>query len=600
MDEKEFKQSFFKMLIQYFRVFHDYSGKRLWLLFWVILFGGLLEGIGLSLLLPILDLEQNAAGQSGYFRFIHAFFGFIGVKVSLVSLLVLLLIVFSCKGLLKYLQEVMVAYIQTDLTKIKRLEFYGKYSAMTYRYYVNKQIGYLNNLITTEVDRAVSGFARYVELITACVYIGIYLVAACLINWRITLLVFVFCAFLFKFLGIVSHVTRQVSRKISEKNAQIQSLLIQSIHYFKYLKGTNTFAAPYKQFSQRVGEQAKYNFRDAALSAIPTSLLEPVAVLGLSLLVIYYVSYRGQPMSNIIVLLLFFYRSFARIFNFQIAWQKFCSRIGGVEVLETTSVELAQNRESTGGLKVGRLKNAITLQDVTFMIGNQRILKEVTMQIPANKAVAIVGESGSGKTTILDMITGLIIPQTGRVSFDGAVYSEIDLNAMRSHIGYVVQEPVIFNDTIANNISFWDMALAPEECQKRIAAAARLAHCVEFIEKTEQGYDSVIGDKGVKLSVGQRQRIAIARELYKNPSIMIFDEATSALDTESEQFIQQSINEIMGTRTMILVAHRLSTIKKCDSIYVLDQGIIVEQGRFDELYSDKKTHFSRMCEAQRL
>jgi subfamily B ATP-binding cassette protein MsbA len=194
----------------------------------------------------------------------------------------------------------------------------------------------------------------------------------------------------------------------------------------------------------------------------------------------------------------------------------------------------------------------------------------------------------------------LLTPQSGKISIDGIDYSELELSSLRNVLGYVTQEPVIFNDTIANNISFWECDEQEDICKKRLKDAAILANCDRFINETEMGYLTIIGDKGVKLSGGQRQRIAIARELFKEPKIMIFDEATAALDTESEHLIQQSISFLKGERTVVIIAHRLSTIRNCDYIYVLKEGRIVDEGSFDELYKDKNSIFSKMCQAQSL
>ncbi len=194
----------------------------------------------------------------------------------------------------------------------------------------------------------------------------------------------------------------------------------------------------------------------------------------------------------------------------------------------------------------------------------------------------------------------MLTPQSGKISIDGIDYSELELSSLRNIIGYVTQEPVIFNESIANNISFWECDSNEADCKKRIKDAVVLANCERFINEAEKGNDTVIGDKGVKLSGGQRQRIAIARELFKEPEIMIFDEATSALDTESEQLIQQSINSLKGERTVVIIAHRLSTVRNCDFIYVFKEGRIVEYGSFDELYKDKDSIFSKMCQMQNL
>jgi subfamily B ATP-binding cassette protein MsbA len=176
----------------------------------------------------------------------------------------------------------------------------------------------------------------------------------------------------------------------------------------------------------------------------------------------------------------------------------------------------------------------------------------------------------------------------------------LEFSSLRNIIGYVTQEPVIFNDTISNNISFWECDSQEDICRKRIKDAAILANCDRFINESEMGYETIIGDKGVRISGGQRQRIAIAREVFKDPEIMIFDEATSALDTESEMLIQKSINSLKGTCTVVIIAHRLSTIKNCDYIYVLNKGRVVEEGSFTQLCDNRNSSLFKMIQAQKL
>jgi subfamily B ATP-binding cassette protein MsbA len=206
-----------------------------------------------------------------------------------------------------------------------------------------------------------------------------------------------------------------------------------------------------------------------------------------------------------------------------------------------------------------------------------------------------VGESGSGKSTLVDLLTATLKPTSGRVTADGRSLADVDVESLRRRIGFVSQESVTFDDTVANNITLWQ---GGDPAAVRLAAER--AHCAEFIERMPGGYDAVIGDRGVKLSGGQRQRLAIARELYKQPEILILDEATSALDSESEQAIQASIDGLKGQMTIIIVAHRLSTIRRADRIFVLEAGRLVEQGAYQELLSRPGSRFRRMCELQQL
>ena len=281
-------------------------------------------------------------------------------------------------------------------------------------------------------------------------------------------------------------------------------------------------------------------------------------------------------------------------------WQKFSGSIGGIETVEKAAKALDLNREVAGSHITNDFQRNIVLKDINYSYDSRQVLFDINMTIPKDKSIGIVGDSGAGKTTLFDILTGLLAAHGGNITIDDVDYKDLDIIKLRQKIGYVTQDPVIFNDTIANNLSFWKNNLDEKTIRSRIEKAAFMAHCTGFIEKAEKGYETIVGNKGVKLSGGQCQRIAIAREIFKNPEIMIFDEATSSLDTESEKFIQNSINSMMGKKTLIIVSHRLSTIKHCDYIYVLKEGRIVSGGRFDELYKDKNSFFLEMCQAQNL
>jgi len=589
-------------LIHYFKVFYGYAGKKLYILCLLILLGGISEGFGILMLLPVLNIDKQAVDQDGYSQTIYHFLESIGIGVSLPPLLFLLFIAFSLKGVFLFLQEGLSTFITTNLVKTIRMGFCNKYRDMKYNYYTDVSIGYLNNIITTETDRAVSGLGMYARVIVSVIFITVYVSSAFIINWKMTFLVLLICSLFLLMMRYLSRISRRLSILVSGTNAQIQSILIQTIYNLKYLKATDTFTNLFKQVNKKIDENRVYKFKLGIFNAIPSSIIEPASVLLLSGLILYYVGFQGKSIAEVMILLLFFYKAFSRVFRFQADWQKFNSGVGGIEVIKTATKELNFNKELSGTKKIIRFENKISLTDINFGYSSRQALfnMNISMTIPRSKSIGIVGASGAGKTTLFDIITGLLIPQSGKICIDGVDYKELDISSIRGKIGYITQEPVIFNDTIANNISFWECDNREDLCRRKIEDAAKLANCDRFINETEKGYDTVIGDKGVKLSGGQRQRIAIARELFKEPEIMIFDEATSALDTESEQLIQQSINSLKGERTIVIIAHRLSTVRNCDCIHVLKDGRIVEEGSFDELYRDTNSRFYSMCQAQNL
>jgi subfamily B ATP-binding cassette protein MsbA len=587
-------------LVHYFKIVYGYIGKKFYILLLIFFLSGLTESFGISMLLPILKLDTITETQDTYTQAIYHFLKSVGIEVSVFSLLILLTLAFLLKGVFKFLQIYLNSYIKLSLTRDIKIDICHKYKVMKYGLYTNLSIGYLNNIVTTETGSAVGALNRYTLLIGNIIFILIYISFAFVINWKMTTLSLLICACLFAMLRGLSRVSRKYSILVSETNSKIQSLLIQTIYNFKYLKATDRFNQLYKQLFKRINENYLYEYKKAILTAIQSSITEPISIFFLSLLILYHVGYLGKTVAEVMVLLLFFYKAFSYMFRFQLDWQKFNAGLGGLEVVTKACRILNNNVENAGTHQIATFNKRIELRALNFSYDSSQALFNIDMTIPRYKSVGIVGTSGAGKTTLFDIITGLLIPQSGQICIDGIEYKELDILSLRNIIGYVTQEPVIFNDTIANNISFWECDSQVDICRKRIENAAILANCDKFINEADMGYETIIGDKGVKLSGGQRQRIAIARELFKEPEIMVFDEATSSLDTESEMLIRQSITSMKGKRTIVIIAHRLSTVKNCDYLYVLKEGRIAEKGSFDELYGDMNSHFYSMCLSQNL
>jgi ABC-type multidrug transport system fused ATPase/permease subunit len=263
--------------------------------------------------------------------------------------------------------------------------------------------------------------------------------------------------------------------------------------------------------------------------------------------------------------------------------------------------DVLAHQESSGTTEIDSLNRGIAFNKVCFTYGQDEedVLYDINIEIPVNQTVALVGESGAGKSTLVDMLTLMLRPRAGAVTIDGVPGREVDLASWRSQIGYVSQETVVFDDTIANNIHLWEGDVDTDTAlRERVIDAAKRAHAHHFIQDLPDGYNTMVGDRGVRLSGGQRQRLFVARELFKQPNLLILDEATSDLDTASEQHIQSSIDALQGEVTVVIIAHRLSTVKNADRVYVLEEGRVVEEGSYEELRMRENGQFREMVEMQ--
>ncbi|MFA7471999.1 MAG: ABC transporter ATP-binding protein [Spirosomataceae bacterium] len=253
-------------------------------------------------------------------------------------------------------------------------------------------------------------------------------------------------------------------------------------------------------------------------------------------------------------------------------------------------------KDAPDAITLETFNDKIEFRNVSFSYSNKPVLKNVNLEIPKGKIIALVGPSGVGKSTIADLIPRFYEATEGEILIDGINVNRIKMESLRSHMSFVTQEIILFNDTIYNNIALGH----PDADREKVIEAAKIANAHDFIMQTEHGYDTVIGDRGIRLSGGQRQRISIARAVFKDPAILILDEATSALDTESEKSVQTALNNLMRGRTTLVIAHRLSTIKEADEIIVLQDGEIVEKGSHHDLLEHPKGVYYRLTEMQKI
>jgi subfamily B ATP-binding cassette protein MsbA len=375
------------------------------------------------------------------------------------------------------------------------------------------------------------------------------------------------------------------------------------MHAFKYLTATGQTRHLGNTVKASIGRITDFEMKRGIAESFTQAAREPVAVIFMMIIVLVQLAVLKQPLGPILVSILLFYRGLNSILMMQNHWLATLAHIGSVEMVRDEFTAQRRHRESDGTRRIPPLSQGIALRDLSFSYAADLgdALKDISLDIPARSSVALVGESGAGKSSIVDLLTLMLKPRRGQVLIDGVSGDEIQLASWRRQIGYVSQETVVFDDTVANNICMWEGDSRRDNLLlERVRDAARQAHIAHFIETLPDGYQTLVGDRGVRLSGGQRQRLFIARELFRKPSLLILDEATSALDSESERYIQKSIDALKGRITVIIIAHRLSTIRNVDYVYVFDKGQLVEHGPYQRLRDAEDSRFGKLVAMQAL
>jgi subfamily B ATP-binding cassette protein MsbA len=584
---------------RYFRFYATYTGHRIFTLVAITLVGGYAEAFGIALFLPLFSPDGDTTQPIS--RALAPAVQALGLPAGPVGTLPLIVSAFALKGLFLFFGGAYQYRLSSDITRRLRERIVSAVGRVDYACLLSTNAGHLTNVITAEVGRTTSSFVYYSKVFPRLINIGIFFTIILALQWRLTLLVVVAGAAAMLVVRVPAALSHRESRAISGENGALSALLIQAVQGAKYLLATAGFGQPERKIVSSARTLARAEYRIGALYSLSIALAQPLVVVLLACVLYYHAVILRQSLAPAFVLMMYLYRILSEIFALQTEWQTFRSFTGGLETVDRTVRQMEENQELSGGEQYDGLQERIELRDVSFAYDSARVvLAHVDVRADRNRTVALVGESGAGKSTLVDLLTGILKPQGGGVFIDGRDLAAIDKAQYRRRLGYVPQEAVLFDDTVANNICLWSGDPTCPDFMARIREAARKAHCEEFIEAMPDRYASRIGDRGVKLSGGQRQRLAIARELFKMPEILILDEATSALDSESETFIQQSIESLKGKITIIIIAHRLSTIRNCDHLYLLEGGRVVEEGGFSELLGRPSSRFRRVCQMQNL
>jgi ABC-type multidrug transport system fused ATPase/permease subunit len=515
-----------------------------------------------------------------------------GASFTLAMLGLVLVVMTFLKVITAYLSEFFTLPLQNGVVRDIRREMYDKIVTLPIGFFTNERKGDIMARLSGDVQEVQSSvmaslfsLVKYPVMIIAC--LGMMIV----VSWQLTIFVFVMLPIVGGIMGMVGKKLRAKSLAAQNKWGEILANTEETIGGLRIIKAFNAERPMEKRFAAQTQDLYRINNSVGRRTALAHPMSEFLGTAAIVIILWFGGSLILSGSSQIdaasfIYYMVMFYSMInpaKDLSKTSYTVKKGMAAKDRIDVILNATNPIADPENPVDLPSGAAQKSSVTFKDVSFAYSNDSdardVLSHINLEVKPGETVAIVGQSGSGKSTLVDLIPRFWDIERGSIEIDGINVRDLRVKDLRSLMGNVNQEAILFNDTIFNNIAFG----TKEVTRQQVEEAARIANAHEFIMQTENGYDTVIGDRGCKLSGGQRQRISIARAILKNPSILILDEATSALDTESERLVQEALEKLMRNRTTIVIAHRLSTIVNADKICVLQEGRIVETGTHAEL-----------------
>ena len=520
-------------------------------------------------------------------------------KETLQVLCVSILIIFLLKNIFFYLKNITLTIVQFRLITELRNKLYIHFHKLSLSFFNQHKSGELTSIVVNDVanmrQALTIGFQRiFVEPINIIAFTALLFI----ISWKLALIAITIIPLAGLVIFNISRSIRRKSRRTAVKIAGITNIITETLTSMRVVKAFAMEDYEVDRFSNETRNYYNLIFRRARLRSLAPPITETMGVIiGVALLWVggtEVLNAQGLTSEDFIRFILIMFsglqpiRSLSNVFAEIQVGAASAERVFVILDNQPTIVD------EFDAVIIDTFEDKIQINDVSFKYeSDDTVLKNISFEIEKGSAVALVGSSGSGKSTLADLIPRFYDVNQGSIEIDGQDIRHVTLNSLRRLMGIVTQETILFNDTIKANIAYGQKDVN----DKQVIAAATAANALEFIEEFPEGLDTVIGEKGVKLSGGQRQRLAIARAIMKNPPILILDEATSALDTESERLVQEALGTLMTDRTVLVIAHRLSTVTNADKIIVLEKGQIKEMGTHKELIQ-KNGHYSNLYNVQ--
>ncbi|MCM3115104.1 ABC transporter ATP-binding protein/permease [Neobacillus sp. MER 74] len=593
-----------KHILYFTKQIHSYSGRILYFNLFGMFLISLFESVGIFLLVPLIShtkIMVFGSNDPSLISWISNIFDRLPETISLSIILGIYVLIMIGQSIFQQNQMILNAKIQQGFIRFLREQTYQHLLQANWSFFLSKRKSDIINLMSTEIARVGGGVQLFLQFLTSIIFMMIQIGFAILLSAKMTLFILAFGVALI-----------YCSRKFIKKSNQIgkDTLLLSQTYLatitdnfngIKDIKG-NTLEETQLSWFRLLSEKIEKNIIEfVQLRTISQLVYKVVSSLLIATFVFLAVKmFQAQP-AQLMLIIVIFSRLWPRFSGLQSNLEQLGSIIPSFKALVDLQNQCLDAKEMNEGdiynVEPVIIQNELECKNVFFRYNKKQstyALKDVSLRIPVNQMTAVVGKSGAGKSTLVDLLMGLNQPESGEVLIDGNPLRTENLLSLRRSVGYVPQDPFLFNATIRENLLIINNNASEDE----IWDALEFSVAAEFVRKLPKGLDTPIGDRGVKLSGGERQRLVLARAILRKPTILVLDEATSALDTENESKIQKAIERLKGKMTIIVIAHRLSTIQNADQVIVLEQGEILQQGQFYHLANDNRGMFNHLLKNQ--
>lgn len=593
-------KKFLKILRQNFAIIRNLYGSYLYLIPLIVvlgLLGSFSESIGVGALVPLFARIVKTAVPvevDSVTRAVEKIFSVLHLELNIYMILAFISVMFVFKAISGILISYISLKIKLDAEHLMRQELYSKMLASRWPYLSQQKFGYLQGTIWVDVAASSSFLQTFTTMMIDFISILVYIGFSFLISPLFSLMTLILGAVVLVFSKPLYRRFKEAEWKTIAFEKEISHEVNENIAGLKTIKAMNVSQRVAKIVGDIYEQYKMVKMKQQFLKNIVSSAFQPISVIFIMLIFSVYSKQPGFNFASFISVLYLIQRSFIYLERINGNLQAVNALTPHLEHLIQTQREVAENQEAEGGENKFLFRDSLSFNNVSFSYPNnsQSVVSGISFKIKKGEMVGIIGPSGAGKTTVVDLMLRLLTPQAGDILLDKTPIQEIALDTWRRSVGYVSQDTFLKNMTIGENIAFYDDAVDARAMEE----AAAMANLSEFMKTLPKGFDTMVEDRGINLSGGQRQKIVLARILARKPNILVLDEATSALDAESEAEIKRTLDGLRGKVTIVVIAHRISTVLGCDYIIALDSGKVREEGKPAELLKDKNSYLAKVYE----